>query len=122
MKEIEDFLRENKPRVKNDPAFILEAQRRMESVEGIKSEVDRQHRRGRVALVVALAAGLAVGVLVTALAFLYPVDPESMADGFWDSARLFVQTWKMYLMVLVAVLAVALGLVLSRPSGAAIRS
>ena len=42
MSDIEDFLRENKPQVKEDPTFILEAQRRMEQVEGIKAEVDRQ--------------------------------------------------------------------------------
>ena len=29
MKEIEDFLRENKPVVKDSPTFILEARRRM---------------------------------------------------------------------------------------------
>ncbi len=40
MKEIEDFLRENRPITKDDPTFILETQRRMEQVEGIKEEVD----------------------------------------------------------------------------------
>ena len=60
MKEIEDFLRENRPITKDDPTFILETQRRMEQVEGIKGEVDRQRRHGRVALILALAAGLAL--------------------------------------------------------------
>ncbi len=59
MKEIEDFLRENRPITKDDPTFILETQRRMEQVEGIKGEVDRQRRHGRVALILALAVGLA---------------------------------------------------------------
>ena len=61
MKEIEDFLRENKPQVKKDPTFILETRRRLEQVEGIKSEVDRQRHHGRVALIVALCAGLTIG-------------------------------------------------------------
>ena len=114
MKEIDGFLRENKPTVKDDPTFILETQRRMEAMEGIKVEVDRQCSRGRLALVIALAAGLAAGVLVTALAFLYPVDPESVGDGLWQSVRLFFETWKQYLFLPVAILAILLGLVLLR--------
>ena len=56
MNDIEDFLRDNKPQVKEDPTFILEAQRRMEQVDGIKAEVDRQRTRGRVALLPSWAA------------------------------------------------------------------
>ena len=44
MKEIDEFLRENKPEVKDDPTFLLETRRRMEVVEGIKAEVDRQSK------------------------------------------------------------------------------
>ena len=113
MKEIDDFLRENKPVVKDDPTFLLETRRRMEAVEGIKAEVDRQRSHGRVALIVALAAGLALGVLATALAFLYPVDTTSLGQGLWQSVRLLLETWKQYLIFPVAALAVTLGLVLS---------
>lgn len=113
MKEIDDFLRENKPVVKDDPTFFLETRRRMEAVEGIKAEVDRQRSHGRVALIVALAAGLALGVLATALAFLYPVDTTSLGQGLWQSVRLLLETWKQYLIFPVAALAVTLGLVLS---------
>jgi hypothetical protein len=113
MKEIEDFLRENKPQVKEDPTFILAAQRRMDAVEGIKAEVDRQRSRGRIALVAALAAGLAIGVFATALAFLYPVDASSLHEGLWQGIRLFLDSWKSYLMIPVAILAILLGLVLS---------
>ena len=111
MKEIEDFLRENKPAVKEDPTFILETRRRLEAVEGIKAEVDRQRSHGRVALIVALAAGLAVGVVVTALAFLYPVDADTVGEGLWQSIRAFVETRKQYLFYVVAALAVTLSLV-----------
>ena len=113
MKEIDDFLRENKPVVKDDPTFLLETRRRMEAVEGIKAEVDRQRSHGRVALIVALAAGLALGVLATALAFLYPVDATSVEQSLWQSVRLFLETWKQYLVFPVAALSVTLGLVLS---------
>ena len=39
---LEDFLRENRPAVKDDPTFLMETRRRMDAVEGIKQEVDRQ--------------------------------------------------------------------------------
>ncbi len=121
MKEIDEFLRENKPAVKDDPTFIQETRRRMDAVEGIKAEVDRQRSRGRLALVIALAAGLAVGVLVTALAFLYPVDPQSVGKGLWQSFRIFLETWKQYLLLPVAILATLLGLVLARGSRGTVR-
>jgi hypothetical protein len=47
MNEIDEFLRANKPAVKDDPTFLLETRRRLEAVEGIKAEVDRQRSRGR---------------------------------------------------------------------------
>ena len=112
MKEIEDFLRENKPVVKNDPTFILETRRRLDQVEGIKAEVDRQRCHGRLALIIALIAGLALGVLATAVAFLYPVDAETVGKGVLDSIRLFLTTWKQYLLLPVALLAIALSYVL----------
>ena len=112
MKEIEDFLRENKPVTKKDPTFLLETRRRMEQVEGIKAEVDRQRSQGRVALIVTLAIGLAVGVLATAIAFLYPVDAASVGEGLWQSVRLFLETWKQYLLLPVALIAIALGVLL----------
>ena len=114
MKDIEDFLRENKPQVKKDPTFILETRRRMEQVEGIKAEVDRQRGHGRVALIVALAVGLALGVLATAVAFLYPVDAETVGQGLIQSIRLFLQTYRQYMLLPVALLAIALYLVLTR--------
>ena len=112
MSEIEDFLRENKPQVKNDPTFILETRRRLDQVEGIKAEVDRQRGHGRRALIVALVAGLAIGVLATVVAFLYPVDAQSVGDGLIQSIRLFLQSYRQYLMLPVAALAIALALVL----------
>lgn len=112
MKEIEDFLRENKPVVKDDPTFILEARRRMEAVEGIKAEVDRQRSYGRMALIIALFAGLFLGVAATAIAYLYPIGADSVGQGVLDSVRLFLTTWKQYLLLPVALLAIVLSLVL----------
>ena len=112
MKEIEDFLRENKPVVKNDPTFILETRRRLDQVEGIKAEVDRQRRYGRLALIITLMAGLFLGVVATAIAYLYPLDADTVGQGILDSIRQFLTTWKQHLLLPVALLAIALSLVL----------
>ena len=121
MKEIDEFLRENKPAVKDDPTFLLETRRRLDAVEGIKAEVDRQRSRGRLALVFALAIGLAAGVFATAVAFLFPADAASVGEGVWGSVQLFLATWKQYLLLPVAVLAILLGIVLSKGTGKAVR-
>ena len=113
MKEIDDFLRDHKPVVKDDPTFLLETRRRMEQVDGIKAEVDRQRSYGRTALIVTLVIGLAVGVVATAVTFLYPVDATSVGEGLWQSVRLFLETWKQYLPLPVALIAITLGLLLS---------
>lgn len=113
MTDIEKYLGENKPQVKDDPTFLLEAQRRMEAVDGIKSEVDRQRRHGRIALIAALAAGMAIGVLVMLIAYLFPVDLHSAGSGFIDGIRAFLEQWKRYLPIPVALLAVLLGVILS---------
>ena len=114
MKEIEEFLRETKPQVKDDPTFLLETRQRMAAVEGIKAEVDRQRSHSRMALVVTLVIGLALGLVAASVAFLYPVDAVSVKDGLWESVCLFLATWKQYLLLPVAVLAIALGVVLSK--------
>ena len=114
MSELEQYLKDHKPVVKDDPTFLLEAQRRMAAVSGIKDEVDRQRRHGRWALVIALCAGLILGVAVSAVAFFLPVNPESMGHGILDSLRLFLQDYREYLLLPTALLAIALALVLFR--------
>jgi len=109
-KDIESFLRENRPQVKDNPTFLLEVQRKMREVEGIKSEVDRQRKYGRIALVVTLVFGLLLGALTMLLTYLIPVDELTDADIF-ASIRLCVEPIKEYLIVpliacIVALLAV----------------
>lgn len=113
MNDLEQYLRDNKPAVQDDPTFILETRRRLSSVEGLKEEVDRQRRAGRNALIIALVAGLAAGVALSVLAFLYPIHPESPGGGLLDSVRAFLQNYRQYLLIPTALLATALGLVLS---------
>lgn len=109
-KDIESFLRENRPQVKDNPTFLLEVQRKMREVEGIKSEVDRQRKYGRIALVVTLVFGLLLGALTMLLTYLIPMDELTDAEIF-ASIRLCVEPIKEYLIVpliacIVALLAV----------------
>lgn len=109
-KDIESFLRENRPQVKDNPTFLLEVQRKMREVEGKKSEVDRQRKYGRIALVVTLVFGLLLGALTMLLTYLIPMDELTDADIF-ASIRLCVEPIKEYLIVpliacIVALLAV----------------
>ena len=121
MEQLEDFLRNNKPVVKDDPTFLLKTRQRMEAVEGIKAEVDRQRSHGCKALIVALIVGLAIGAAATAMAYLYPVDANSVSEGLLDNIRAFLTTWKQYLVFIVAAMAITLGVVLTRGSKNPIR-
>lgn len=113
-KQIEEFLRKNKPHLGENPAFLLETQQKMKAVEGIKVEVDRQRGYGRNVILITLFTGLLVGTAATAIAFLYPVNPSVLGEGLWKSLRLFLDAWKTYLMFPVAGCAVTLGILLGR--------
>jgi len=110
---IEEFLRENKPIVKDDPTFQLETNRRLKSVEGIKAEVDRQRVQGRMALIVTLVIGIVIGAFAVLIGYIHPFDLEQMKEGFLFNTLIFLQTWKQYLIIPVAILFITLSLVLS---------
>lgn len=97
--DIEEYLSSHKPQVREDPVFLLEAQRRMRAVDGIKSEVDRQRRHGRTALVCALLSGLVAGAAGITLLRFFPAVFGVLAP------------WKRHgLMLLAAGCAIALGI------------
>lgn len=109
--DIDALLKEARPQIKDDPAFLMETRRRMEQVEGIKIEVDRQHKRARRIFVITLVTGLVVGMLAMLLVFLYP--PTAQETTILSRIRDFLYAWKEYLAFLVAAFAVTLGLVLA---------
>ena len=113
MKNIESFLRENRPKVKDNPTFMLEVQQKMHAVDGIKSEVDRQSRYGRQVIVFALFAGLVLGGLVTALAYLYPINTESLSESLLADIMMFLDPWKHYVLFFVSCCAIGLGVIYS---------
>ena len=87
--ELEKLLRENRPVVKDDPAFLLEVRRRLDAVEGIKTEVDRQRRLRHITMTLTLLIGVVAGCLISAFILLAPMD----------SIRTFVGEWKMYIAI-----------------------
>lgn len=111
MKDIEQYLRENAPQTPDEGQFMIETNARLDAVEGIKATVDGENRRWRVALIIALVAGLALGCLMTALMLLYPVQPQQAAEGFLARAAEYLGQWKPVLYGFVASCAVALGIV-----------
>lgn len=112
--DIESFLRENKPQVKENQTFLLEVQQKMRSVEGVKNEVDRQRKYGKFALIVTLITGVVVGALGVLIAVLYPIDPEAISSGLLSEIRLFLDTYKQYLLLPIAICASSLGVILAR--------
>lgn len=111
---IEEFLRGHKPQVKDDPTFLLETRRRMKQVEGIKAEVDRQHVQSRMALIITLTIGIAIGAIAVFIGYICPFNLENMKAGAMASVILFLTTWKQYFFILAAALSVSLAFLLSR--------
>ena len=110
-KNVEQFLRDSRPAVKDDPAFILETRRRLEAVEGIKEEVDRQRRHGRSAILLSLIIGLSAGILVAAVAFMFPDTAAALSQSFKETFKDIPYSWN-YIILTLAVLAITLGLAL----------
>jgi hypothetical protein len=110
MKDIEQFLRDNAPETPAEGQFIIETNARLNAVEGIKKEVDGVHRRGRIALIIALAAGLVLGCVITLLVLFYPVQP-TVDNTIFTQALEALQNKKEFLYGAIALFAIALGVV-----------
>lgn len=116
---IEEFLRSNKPQLKDDPTFLLETNRRLKQVEGIKAEVDRQRTHGRMALIVTLILGIVIGAVAVIIGYICPVDLNKLNQGALAGIIVFLTTWKEYFLILAAALSVSLSYILSRTRKAA---
>ena len=113
-KDIESILRDSRPQVQDNPAFLLEVQQKMRAVEGIKNEVDRQRRYGRNALILTLVSGLLLGAVAMSLAYLYPIDTSAISECILSDIRVFLESYKQYLMLPIAGCAISLGIILGR--------
>ena len=113
-KDIESILRDSRPQVQDNPAFLLEVQQKMRAVEGIKNEVDRQRRYGRNALILTLVSGLLLGAVAMSLACLYPIDTSAISEGVLSDIRVFLESYKWYLLLPIAGCAISLGVIFGR--------
>ncbi len=113
-KDIESILRDSRPQIQDNPAFLLEVQQKMRAVEGIKNEVDRQRRYGRNALILTLVSGLSLGAIAMFLAYLYPIDTSAISEGILSDIRVFLESYKQYLILPIAGCAISLGVILGR--------
>lgn len=109
MKDFEQFIRDNAPDTPEEGQFMIETNARLNEVEGIKRTVDGEHRRWRMALIVALVAGLVLGCLATLLIMFYPVQPAQSGITAFAKAVEAMQGWKEVLMGFIACCAIALG-------------
>lgn len=118
MKEnnIDNFLRENKPQVKDDPTFILETKNRMNLLEGIKDEVDHNRKTGLLAIIAALTIGLAIGITATVCILLAPKIQIQSPDAILASVEEVLQAWKYLIFALTAACALALSILLRNQS------
>lgn len=111
MIDIEQYLRDNKPQMPEEGQFLVETNARLCNVEGVKKCVDEDRSRGRMALIIALAVGLGLGCLATLLVLYCPLP--SIEVGHTAIVRIIagLKEVKEYLIALVAVCAIALGIV-----------
>lgn len=111
MTDIEQYLRENKPEMPEEGQFLIETNARLSHVEGIKRCVDEDRHRGRTALVIALAAGFVLGCVATFLVLFYPAPHMEVPPGAFDKIIASLQEWKEVFIALIALCAIALGVV-----------
>lgn len=114
MKDIEQILRDNKPELPDEGAFLIETNARLSQVEGIKSTVDHEYRRGRRALIIALVAGLVLGCSVALLVTFYPLPTLEVDRTAFTNLIETLRSYRQYILIPIAGLAIALSLVVMR--------
>lgn len=111
MMNIEQYLRDNKPEMPEEGQFLIETNARLCNVEGVKKCVDEDRHRGRMALIIALGAGLVLGCLATLLVVFYPRPSIEVDQSTLAKAVAGLQEWKEFLIAIIAGCAIALGVV-----------
>ena len=111
--DIESFLRDSRPHVKDNPTFLLEVRQKMHEVDGIKSEIDTQRRLGHITLLLALMIGLIAGIATVLFIYLSPGDSNDIGNELITSIRTFIEHWKEYLILAIVAGITASGLALS---------
>jgi hypothetical protein len=111
MMDIEQYLRDNKPEMPEEGQFMVETNARLRNVEGVKKCVNEDLRRGRMALIITLAVGLALGCLISLWVVFYPMPSIEVGQSAIARIMAGLKEWKDFLIALVAVCAITLGVV-----------
>ena len=109
--DIEQYLRDNKPEMPEEGQFLVETNARLCNVEGVKKCVDEDLRRSRMALIITLAVGLALGCLISLWVVFYPMPSIEVGQSAIARIMAGLKEWKDFLIVLVAGCAITLGVV-----------
>ena len=102
-------MREGKPELPDEGAFLIETNARLSQVEGIRKTVETEHRRFRKALFAALIAGIVVGTLVTLLVVFYPAASLAANQSAIANAIETLKDYELFLLIPIAACAIALG-------------
>lgn len=78
--EIRTLLHEAAPQPSDPAAFRLELNARLAAVEQIKAFRDREYRRSRRTMRIVFAAGILVGMVLTVLLILHPLDLPTLTE------------------------------------------
>ena len=111
MMDIEQYLRDNKPDMPEEGQFLVETNARLRNVEGVKKCVNEDLRRGRMALIITLAVGLALGCLISLWVVFYPMPSIEVGQTVIARIMTGLKEWMDFLIVLVAGCAITLGVV-----------
>ncbi len=111
MTNLEQYLRDHKPELPEEGTFLVETNARLNQVEGIKRCVDADRRRGRLALIIALSAGIVMGGVAVLLTVLYPIPDMEVHAAVFDKILAVLQKWHALFIVLIAGCTIALGVV-----------
>lgn len=113
-RDIESYLRENKPQVKENPTFLLQVKQKMRSVDGIKAEVDRQRQYGRTTIIITLVIGMVLGASFIYIGYTGCINTGILGNSKIADVIEFLVTYKELLFLPFAGCAIALALLFAR--------
>lgn len=64
--------------------------------------------------ILALVSGLILGAAAMSLAYLYPIDTTAISKGILSDIRVFLESYKQYLLLPIAGCAISLGVIFGR--------
>ena len=84
--ELREFFHSARPRITDEGKFLSELDAKMKAVEQVKCVHDAELRRSRRVTLLAVAASLAFGALVTAVMLLHPVSAADLNASLLSQA------------------------------------